>query len=276
MSFFDVFWIFLIIMAFQPLFRQKMLEAARHRLIVKLQKERGSRVILLVHRQESMNFLGFPIMRYIDIQDSEEIMRAIQLTDDETPIDIIIHTPGGLVLASLQIAMALNRHKGKITVFVPHYAMSGGTLIALAADEIVMCDTSVLGPVDPQIEKYPAVSLLKVVKEKPISEIDDSTLIMADIGEKALKQVEKSIYDLLIDNFDDEKSRNIAKKLTEGKWTHDYPITFEEAKSLGLNVSSEMPRIILDLMNLFPQPVRKLPSVEYLPIPIKRDKSHKG
>lgn len=276
MSFFDVFWIFLIIMAFQPLFRQKMLEAARHRLIVKLQKERGSRVILLVHRQESMNFLGFPIMRYIDIQDSEEIIRAIQLTDDETPIDIIIHTPGGLVLASLQIAMALNRHKGKITVFVPHYAMSGGTLIALAADEIVMCDTSVLGPVDPQIEKYPAVSLLKVVKEKPISEIDDSTLIMADIGEKALKQVEKSIYDLLIDNFDDEKSRNIAKKLTEGKWTHDYPITFEEAKSLGLNVSSEMPRIILDLMNLFPQPVRKLPSVEYLPIPIKRDKSHKG
>ena len=276
MSFFDVFWIFLIIMAFQPLFRQKMLEAARHRLIVKLQKERGSRVILLVHRQESMNFLGFPIMRYIDIQDSEEIMRAIQLTDDETPIDIIIHTPGGLVLASLQIAMALNRHKGKITVFVPHYAMSGGTLIALAADEIVMCDTSVLGPVDPQIEKYPVVSLLKVVKEKPISEIDDSTLIMADIGEKALKQVEKSIYDLLIDNFDDEKSRNIAKKLTEGKWTHDYPITFEEAKSLGLNVSSEMPRIILDLMNLFPQPVRKLPSVEYLPIPIKRDKSHKG
>jgi len=145
----------------------------------------------------------------------------------------------------------------------------------LAADEIVMCDTAVLGPVDPQIDKYPAVSLLKVVKEKPISEIDDNTLIMADIGEKALKQVEKSIHDLLIDNFDEEKSSNIAKKLTEGKWTHDYPITFEEAKSLGLNVSSEMPRIILDLMNLFPQPVKKLPTVEYLPMPVKRDKGIK-
>jgi ClpP class serine protease len=275
MNFFDIFWIFLIILALQPLLRQKMLEGARRKLIVKLQKERGSRVILLVHRQESMNFLGFPLMRYIDIQDSEEIIRAIQLTDDETPIDIIIHTPGGLVLASLQIAMALNKHKGKVTVFVPHYAMSGGTLIALAADEIVMCDTAVLGPVDPQIDKYPAVSLLKVVKEKPISEIDDNTLIMADIGEKALKQVEKSIHDLLIDNFDEEKSSNIAKKLTEGKWTHDYPITFEEAKSLGLNVSSEMPRIILDLMNLFPQPVKKLPTVEYLPMPVKRDKGIK-
>jgi ClpP class serine protease len=275
MTFFDVFWIFLLIIALQPLFKQKMLEVARHKLIVKIQKERQTRVILLAHRQESMNFLGFPLMRFIDINDSEEIVRAIHLTDDETPIDIIIHTPGGLVLASLQIAMALNRHKGKVTVFVPHYAMSGGTLIALAADEIVMCNTSVLGPVDPQIEKYPAVSLLKVVKEKPISEIDDNTLIMADIAEKALKQVEKSIYDLLIDNFDEEKSREIAKKLTEGKWTHDYPITFEEAELLGLNVSSEMPEMILDLMNLYPQAVKKLPTVEYLPMPVKRDKSIK-
>jgi ClpP class serine protease len=275
MNFFDIFWIFIIILALQPLFRQKMLEGARRRLIVKLQRERQSRIILLVHRQESMNFLGFPLMRYIDIQDSEEIIRAIQLTDDETPIDIIIHTPGGLVLASLQIAMALNKHKGKVTVFVPHYAMSGGTLIALAADEVVMCNTAVLGPVDPQIDKYPAVSLLRVVKEKPISDIDDNTLIMADIGEKALKQVEKSIYDLLIDNFDDVKAKAIAKKLTEGKWTHDYPITFEEAKELGLNVSDDMPKTILTLMELFPQPVKKLPTVEYLPIPVKKDKSIK-
>ena len=178
-------------------------------------------------------------------------------------------------MASLQIAMALNKHKGKVTVFVPHYAMSGGTLIALAADEIVMANTAVLGPVDPQIDKYPAVSLLKVVKEKPISEIDDNTLILADIGEKALKQVEKSIHDLLIDNFDEEKSNNIAKKLTEGKWTHDYPITFEEAKELGLTVSDDMPKIILTLMELFPQPVKKLPTVEYLPVPVKKDKSIK-
>ena len=275
MTFFDIFWIFLIAIAFQPLLKQMMLETARRKLIAKIQKERQTRVILLVHRQESMNLFGFPIMRYIDINDSEEIVRAIHLTDDETPIDIIIHTPGGLVLASLQIAMALNRHKGKVTVFVPHYAMSGGTLIALAADEIVMCSTSVLGPVDPQIEKYPAVSLLRVVKEKPLSEIDDNTLIMADIAEKALKQVEKSVYDLLIDNFDEEKSKEIAKKLTEGKWTHDYPITFEEARSLGLNVSSEMPGMILDLMNLYPQASKKLPTVEYLPMPVKRNKDVK-
>jgi len=54
--------------------------------------------------------------------------------------------PGGLVLAAEQIAPALRRHSGTVTVFVPRYAMSGGTLIALAADEIVMDPNAVLGP----------------------------------------------------------------------------------------------------------------------------------
>ena len=123
-----------------------------------------------------MRLLGFPVSRYIDVNDSEEVLRAIQMTDADMPVDIILHTPGGLVLAALQIARALRGHKGKVTAFVPHFAMSGGTLIALAADEIVMCRHSVLGPIDPQLGDSPAASLLKVVEEKPISEIDDKTL----------------------------------------------------------------------------------------------------
>ena len=51
-----------------------------------------------------------------------------------------------------------------MTAFVPHYAMSGGTLIALAADEIVMYEDAVLGPVDPQLGQYPAASILTVVR----------------------------------------------------------------------------------------------------------------
>jgi len=94
--------------------------------IAQIEKMRGSRVILLVHRQETMSLLGFPIMRYIDINDSEEVLRAIHMTDEDVPLDIILHTPGGLVLAALQIARAVQSHKGKVTVFVPHYAMSGG------------------------------------------------------------------------------------------------------------------------------------------------------
>jgi hypothetical protein len=144
MGIMDVLWIFIIISALQPALQRRYLDAMRTRKIAEIEKMRDSRVILLVHRQETMSLLGFPVMRFIDVNDSEEVLRAIQMTGDDVPLDIILHTPGGLVLASLQIARALQAHKGKVTVFVPHYAMSGGTLIALAAKEIVMCKHSVL------------------------------------------------------------------------------------------------------------------------------------
>ncbi|GAB6183240.1 SDH family Clp fold serine proteinase [Thermodesulfovibrio hydrogeniphilus] len=258
------FWIFLVIIALQPIIRQKMLESARMKLIAEIEKNRGSRVILLVHRQETMSFLGFPIMRYIDINDSEEVLRAIHLTDDNMPIDLVVHTPGGLAIATTQIARALSKHKGKVTVFVPHYAMSGGTLIALSADEIVMCEHAVLGPLDPQLGQFPAVSVLNVVHKKPISEIDDSTLILADQAEKAIRQMKETIIEIVSRNLSEDKAKEIAEHLVSGHWTHDYPISAEKAKELGLPVSTDIPKEILLLMNLYPQPVRQ--SVEYIPV----------
>lgn len=263
----QLIWLFFILVAVQPVIRQRLLEASRQRLLARIEQARGSRVILMVHRQETMNLLGFPIMRFIDINDAEEVMRACELTDPEVPLDIILHTPGGLVLASLQIARAIQKRKGKVTVFVPHYAMSGGTLIALAADEIVMSPHAVLGPVDPQIGQYPAASVLKVISKKPVSEIDDQTLILADIGEKAIRQLQESVKDLLTRSLPEDKARQLSELLATGTWTHDYPITFEEAKKLGLNVRSDMPQEVLQLMSLYPQPVKRQPAVEYLPIP---------
>jgi ClpP class serine protease len=164
MSVLDLFSILFMLSALQPVPRQRMMDAMRTRKIAQLERGRNSRVILMVHRQETMRFLGFPVMRYIDINDSEEVVRAIRLTDDDVPLDIVLHTPGGLVLAATQIARAIRDWKSKVTVFVPHYAMSGGTLIALAADEIVMSPHAALGPVDPQLDKVAAASLIKVVE----------------------------------------------------------------------------------------------------------------
>lgn len=90
--------------------------------------------------------------------------------------------PGILCLRRCNSSRRSAKHKGKVTAFVPLYAMSGGTLIALAADEIVMCEHSVLGPIDPQLGELPAVSLIKVVEDKPVSKIDDPALILADVG----------------------------------------------------------------------------------------------
>ncbi|RMF36711.1 MAG: hypothetical protein D6754_10915 [Alphaproteobacteria bacterium] len=269
MNFVDLIWIFFIVSALQPVLTRRYLEAMRQRKIAEIERQRGSRVILLVHRQETMSLLGFPLMRYIDIHDAEEVLRAVQMTDDDMALDIVLHTPGGLVLAATQIARAVKRHPGKVTVFVPHMAMSGGTLIAMAADEIVMCEHSVLGPVDPQLGDQPAASLVKVVARKPVAEIDDRTLVLADIGEKAIAQLRATVERLLTGTLPEEKVKALAEAMTEGRWTHDHAIFAEEARELGLNVSTEMPESVLELMALFPQATQRTPTVEYLPRPYR-------
>jgi ClpP class serine protease len=261
----DLLWLFFLFSAVQPALRQRYLELSRRQLISKIQRQRHSRVILLVHRQETMSVLGFPLLRYIDVDDSESVLRAIHLTDRNVPLDIVLHTPGGLVLASLQIARAIHKHKGKVTAFVPHYAMSGGTLIALAADEIVMSEDAVLGPVDPQIGQQPAASILAAVARKPVAEVDDSTLILADQSEKAVVQVRESVRELLAGKCPDDKLQELVRLLSEGAWTHDHPITYDAAKAFGLPVRHDIPSEFLDLLSLYPQPVRRQPTVEYLP-----------
>jgi ClpP class serine protease len=273
MSVGDIFWLFFMFTALQPVLQQRMMDAMRKRKIAQMERRRNSRVILLVHRQETMRLLGFPIARYIDINDSEEVLRAIQMTDDAIALDIVLHTPGGLVLAALQIARAIHEHKGKVTVFVPHYAMSGGTLIALAADDIVMSRHAVLGPIDPQLGQSPAASLIKVVEQKPIVEIDDQTLVMADVGRKAIAQVKQSASDILKRRLPADQAEALADKLSTGTWTHDYPLFAATAKELGLPVSTEMPDDVLELMKLYPQPVRTQSGggVEYLPVPRQKE-----
>jgi ClpP class serine protease len=269
----DLFWLFFVFSALQPVLRQQIMDFMRARKIAQLERSRNSRVILLVHRQDTMRFLGFPLARYIDINDSENVLRAIQMTDDDVPLDMVLHTPGGLVLAALQIAQAIRDHKSKVTVFVPHYAMSGGTLIALAADQIVMCTHSVLGPIDPQLGDSPAASLIKVVEQKPVAEIDDQTLIRADIGRKAIAQVKQAAAELLQRTLPADRAEALAEKLATGTWTHDYPIWARTAKELGLPVRTDMPNEVLELMSLYPQPVRTQSGggVEYLPTPRQKE-----
>jgi len=267
----SLFWVLFLILLITPYLKQRAIESARISLIKTIENKRKSRMIVMIHRQETMSLLGIPIARYINIEDSEAVLRAIRLTPPDMPIDIILHTPGGLVLATEQIAHALIQHKADVTVLVPHYAMSGGTLISLAADKIIMDENAVLGPVDPQVGQYPAISILKTVSQKNKDKIDDETLILADISEKAMVQVKNFVKKILLaNNYSEENTERISQILSEGRWTHDYPITFEEAKEIGLNVFSEMPKEIYDLMELYPQNPSLRPSVQYVPIPYKK------
>jgi ClpP class serine protease len=265
-----LFWLFFLAQFFVPLYQKQALAMRRERAIRGLERRRQTRVITMIHRQETMNFLGFPIARYIDIEDAEKILRAIRLTPPEMSIDLVLHTPGGLVLAAEQIAFALRRHIGTVSVFVPHYAMSGGTLIVLAADEIVMDSNAVLGPVDPQLGmgqgSVAAASIIRALAQ-PNPNRDDQTLILGDVAEKALRQVKASVKVLLLDHHAEADADRIATKLSSGEWTHDYPLQVEELRKLGFTVREDLPREVHDLMELYPQSAQQRPAVEFIPLP---------
>lgn len=267
-----LFFILLVVLIFTPSMQYRALRAARLRVLRELEEKYGFRAITLIHRQEKVGFFGIPVYRFIDIDDSEAILRAIRTTPSDKPIALILHTPGGLVLAAAQIAMALKRHPSKKVVIIPHYAMSGGTLIALAADEMWMSPDAVLGPLDPQLNvggnvMAPAPSLIKVAKMKG-NQASDQFLVLADVAEKALKEIQDFIVELLRDKMPKDRALEVAKLLTEGKWTHDYPITVDEAVKLGLPVKAEIPEEIYELMELYPQAPINRPGVEYIPYPM--------
>jgi ClpP class serine protease len=261
-----VFWLVLTALVLLQVFgRADSTQRERDSIFDRFQSERKSRVIALIHRQENRSIFGVPVSSYINIEDSEAVLRAIRLTPNDQPIDLILHTPGGLVLAAEQIAKALADHKGKVTVFIPHYAMSGGTLIAMAAAEIVMDRNAVLGPVDPQLGDMPAASILKAVEIKK-ERANDETLILADMAAKARIQVASFVADILSRRMPRKKAEELAVLLSEGRWTHDFPITVQAAQQLGFPVTTDMPLLVYELMDLYPQANTRRPSVIYVPI----------
>jgi ClpP class serine protease len=263
----DLLWLFIILSSLQPMVQQHILAARRAHALRALEKQRSSRAISLIHRRETFSFIGIPFGGFIDIEDSEAVIRAIEMTGRQVPIDLILHTPGGLVIAAEQIAAALVHHQAPVTVHVPHYALSGGTLIALAADQIVMSPTAVLGPVDPQLGEYPAASILDAVARKNVDELDDKTLILADVSRKAQAQVREFVTELLRRHMPEEQATERARMLSDGRWTHDFPIDVRRGRDLGLRISTDLPDTVRILMRLYPQPRGRRPSVEYIPVP---------
>jgi ClpP class serine protease len=266
-------WILLLIILFiLPVLQRNAINRARAAMLTKISRERKSQVITLIHRQETIAFLGIPISRYIDIEDSEEVLRAIRTTPHDVPIDIIMHTPGGIALAATQIAMALKAHPAKKTVIVPHYAMSGGTMIALAADEILMDPHAVIGPVDPQLAnkdgQFAASSVIKAVKEKPIERVGDATLMLADDAKKAQDQMIVFVRAIMKGKCGEQNIDKIIQELVMGKYTHDYPIFPEMAKELlGDCVKIGIPKSVYELMEFYKMASgTHRPGVEYIPV----------
>jgi ClpP class serine protease len=243
--------------------QRQVLATQRRRSLAKISSARGASVITLIHRQETFSFLGLPLVRHIDIDDAESILRAIRETPSGRPIEIILHTPGGLVLAASQIAIALADHDGPVTAVVPHYAMSGGTLIAMSADEIVIDRHAALGPVDPQLGQYPAASILAALEHPGTHK--DETLILGDVSRKAIRQVQALLTRLLERQMAPERAKDVASLLSRGAWTHDHPLMATDLEQLGFPVKIGVDAQERELMELYPQPRGRQSAVEYFP-----------
>lgn len=257
-----------IILLYLLIYPQWQVSAARRRRFSKIremERKWGTKILTMIHRKEAISMFGIPVYQFIDVEDAEEVLRGIREAKDK-PIDLIIHTPGGQLHASMQIARALKNHNVRTRVFVPHYSMSGGTIIALAATEIIMDKDASLGPVDPQVGDilrgvFPAPSWLHVASKKGLKAAD-TTLMMSDISEKALKFTKGMVNELLEGKFNDrEKQEQVVEKLTGGEMIHSEMISAADAQALGLPVSTQLPPEIHEFMKYY----RSVSSnVEYL------------
>lgn len=254
MSVGDLLWFGFILLFIYPYIIMWWLDRKRELFMRTLGRKEHAQVITMIHASGGFSLLGLPFMRMIDLNDLEEVLDAIRQTPKNKPIDVVLHVTGGAVLAAAQIAKALKSHPARTRVIVPYYAMSGGTLIAMGADEIIMADNAVLGPLDPQILTFKgplSVQSLRKVASKKGKSADDETLMLAVLGEQAVKQIQDTIIELLKDRIGGKKAATVADYMTRGDKTHDYAISPMEAKKIGLNVKVGIRPEVYKLMDTY-------------------------
>jgi ClpP class serine protease len=219
--------------------------ARRAQLIRELEKERGSRVLQLIHRKEPWSASDED--PEIVLEDSEVILQQVRETPKDKPIDFIIHTEGGLAFAADLIAMALKYHPAKVTVMIPFYALSDGTFIVLAADEIMMQKCSIIAPCEPIIDDMQANLIMGILKRKPIETISDGTILLAEAARMDTDNQREFVKWLLSDKMNEEQATQVATFLTGGFMASSTPITLDVARAIGLNVVEGVPEKVMQL-----------------------------
>lgn len=193
----------------------------------------------------------------INDMDMNGFMTAINGLDTSAGLDLVLHTPGGEVAATEAIISYLQSKFANIRVIVPQLAMSGGTMIACSAHQIVMGKHSSLGPVDPQINGVPAHGIVEEF-EKAHQEIkvDPSKLAVWQfvlqkyppnlVGEcqKAIdwseKIIEKNLRDRMLNGREnvDELIGQIKDELCNHavSLSHGRHLSAEKCREIGLEV----------------------------------------
>jgi ClpP class serine protease len=219
-------------------------------LIARLELSRGSRVLCMIHRASMES-------DFIDTETTADVLAALQAIERNAPLDIILHTPGGLGYEGMQIARAIKAHRGRKTVFVPYFAMSAGTIISLAADAVVMSEHAALGPIDAQVpieflEMFvPTRAILSVVESKPKSHVHDELLQAAIECKRDIAEHHRNALELMAGTYSSMVANRIAHRLNDGNLTHGFPLTSSGARKLGLKVTNDMPLEAIEIVRAF-------------------------
>jgi hypothetical protein len=126
-------------------------DAVRRKYLVELSDHTKRDTIMMSSAFSSQKIQNLPnFLVSITNEDIQGVMSALHGLKNNK-LDIILHSPGGSIEAVEQIVNYLRNKYNDIRVIIPQNAMSAATLIACAADEIIMGKHSAIGPIDPQI-----------------------------------------------------------------------------------------------------------------------------
>jgi len=215
--------------------------------MIALEQRRGTKIVSIIHSKGMSE-------DSVDDQTIAEALKAIRTTPSGIDLDIILHTPGGQSIGAAQIVHALKAHKGRKTIFVPYRAMSAGTIISLTADEIFLSEIASLGPIDSQIPVargayLPAAALASLLIYKKPRDIDDHFLQMAVGARDCIRDDHKKALAAMKKNYPRLRAERIARTLNDGYLSHGFPIMYEEARKIGLNVKLGVPEEVFTIVD---------------------------
>jgi len=195
----------------------------------------------------------------IDDEEVTSIVGTIGKLPKRTPIDIVIHTRGGWASSTSQIAAAL-LHRPNTAAFVPIFARSGGTKIALATRAIYLAKDAALGPIDLRLGYGSARDIMKIAEELGDGAPPEIRLAALE-AKKELRDEVKKACELISPahkGFLGWRGCTLAKTLTSGEMPHGRLIDYREAKRLGINVYSRMPKSIYELISIRSMQLKRL------------------
>jgi len=208
-------------------------------------------------------FLSKPKVEGTEITDEDKngVMLCVHKLDRKQGLDLLLHTPGGDLAATESLIHYLKEMFEDIRAVVPQIAMSAGTIVACACQDLVMGKHSNLGPVDPQFSGIPAIGVLKEIETAfdAIKADQRAALVWSPILsrlppsfvqqcqwaiERSKEYLELALKDGNCKHLEEDEKKHVIAKIVEGltdlthNKSHNRHFHYQDCMDMGLTVAS--------------------------------------